>query len=147
MIRRRGSAPWIGAFAVYVALAILTTWPAARHLASGFPHDPFDPALNAWILWWNARAVPLTSAWWSPPSFWPMTGALSLSEHLLGLTFLTTPLLRLGVGAVATYNIALLASYPLTALAAPALASVVVRRHAPALVAGLIVGFSPYRVA
>jgi len=147
MIRRRGRAPWIGAFAVYVALAILTTWPAARHLASGFPHDSFDPALNAWILWWNARAVPLTGAWWSPPSFWPLTGALSLSEHLLGLTFLTTPLLRLGVGAVATYNIALLASYPLTALAAHALAYVVVRRHGPALVAGLIVGFSPYRVA
>ena len=139
--------PWLAASGAYAALAVLVTWPIAAHLSSAFPHDAFDPALNAWILWWNAHAVPLTSRWWSPPNFWPSTGALSLSEHLLGISVVTTPLQWLGAGPVTTYNVALLASYPLTAIAAHALVFAIVRRHGPASLAGLILGFSPYRVA
>lgn len=131
----------------YTALAIVLIWPVAGHLSSGFPHDAFDPALNAWILWWNAHAVPLTERWWNAPSFWPVAGALSFSEHLLGLTFVSTPLLWMGADPVTTYNLVLLISYPLTALAAHGLAFAIVRRHGPAVLAGLIMGFSPYRVA
>ena len=131
----------------YTALAIVLTWPVAGYLSSGFPHDAFDPALNAWILWWNAHAVPLTERWWNAPSFWPVAGALSFSEHLLGLTFVSTPLLWMGADPVTTYNLVLLISYPLTALAAHGLVFAIVRRHGPAVLAGLIMGFSPYRVA
>ena len=131
----------------YAALTVLITWPLGAHPSSAFPHDAFDPALNAWILWWNAHAVPLTARWWNPPSFWPIAGALSFSEHLLGITVVSTPLLRLGLGPVATYNLVLLISYPLTALAAHALVFAIARRHGPATIAGLILGFSPYRVA
>jgi len=59
----------------------------------------------------------------------------------------TTPLQWIGVSPVAAYNSALLLSYPLTALAAHALAFVFTKRHGPAAIAGLIFGFSPYRVA
>ena len=100
--------PWVIAGIAYTALAVLLTWPVAAHLTSAFPHDAFDPALNAWILWWNAHAVPLTAHWWNVPSFWPVTGALALSEHLLGLTVVSTPLLWLGADPVTTYNLALL---------------------------------------
>jgi hypothetical protein len=139
--------PWLVASAAYAVLAVLVTWPIAAQLSSAFPHDAFDPALNAWILWWNAHAVPFTARWWSPPNFWPVTGALTFSEHLFGISVLTTPLQWLGAGPVTTYNIALLASYPLTAIAAHALVFAIVRRHGPAALAALILGFSPYRVA
>src|SRR5205823_3587850 len=147
MTSARPIAPWLLALAGYVALAVVMMWPVATNLASALPHDPFDPALNTWILWWNAHAVPLTARWWNLPSFWPMPGAVSLSEHLLGISVVTTPLQWLGVSPVAAYNIALLLSYPLTALAAHALAFALTRRHAPAAIAGLVFGFSPYRVA
>ena len=138
---------WLVAFAGYAALALVMLWPVVSHLASALPHDPFDPALNTWILWWNAHAVPLTERWWNLPSFWPMPGAIALSEHLLGISVLTTPLEWLGVSPVAAYNVALLLSYPLTALAAHGLAYALTRRHEPAVIAGLVFGFSPYRVA
>jgi hypothetical protein len=139
--------PWVIAGIAYTVLAVLLTWPVASHLTSAFPHDAFDPALNAWILWWNAHAVPLTARWWNAPSFWPLTGALALSEHLLGLTVVSTPLLWLGADPVTTYNVVLLLSYPLTAITTHGLAYAIVRRHGPAMLAGLIMGFSPYRVA
>ena len=139
--------PWAIAGAGYTALAIVLTWPVAWHLSSAFPHDAFDPALNAWILWWNAHTVPLTERWWNAPSFWPVAGALSFSEHLLGLSVVSTPLLWMGADPVTTYNLVLLISYPLTALAAHGLVFAIVRRHGPAVLAGLIMGFSPYRVA
>ena len=28
---------------------------------SRIPHDPGDPVLNIWILWWNAQAMPFTA--------------------------------------------------------------------------------------
>ena len=40
----------------------------------------------------NAHARPLTDAWWNAPIFYPMRGALALSESLLGITPPTTPM-------------------------------------------------------
>jgi len=142
-----GGARWLLAFGGYAALTAMMMWPVATHLSSAFPHDAVDPALNTWILWWNAHAVPLSARWWNATAFWPLSGALSFSEHLLGISVLTTPLQWLGAGPLTAYNIALLISYPLTALAAHALAFAVVRRHDAGALAGLIFGFSPYRVA
>ena len=44
--------------------------------------DPGDPLLVTYLLWWNAHAVPFTHAWWNAPFFWPMPGALALTEHV-----------------------------------------------------------------
>ena len=54
--RRRG----LGAFLLYVLLAVLVTWPLAGRIATGVPHDLVDPLLNTWVLWWNTQAVPFT---------------------------------------------------------------------------------------
>ena len=51
----------IAAFAFYLALAVAMTWPLATQLESAVP-DLGDPLLNAWIIWWNASAVPLTTS-------------------------------------------------------------------------------------
>ena len=143
----RRIAPWLVATAGYPALTVLMTWPLATHLSSAFPHDAIDPALNSWILWWNANHAPLTAAWWNAPNFWPATGALSLSEHLLGISVLTSPLQWAGAGPLTAYNVAFLISYPLSALAAHALAFALARRHDAAAISGLVFGFNPYRTA
>ena len=117
------------------------------HVASAWPHDRIDPALNAAILAWDAHALPLTQAWWDAPIFWPSHGALALSEHLLGISVLTTPLQWGGLSPLTAYNVALLISFPLTALAAHALVFACVKRHDAALLGGCIFGFNPYRMA
>src|SRR3954467_7009606 len=138
---------WVVACAVYAGVTAAITWPIAAHLRSALPHDAYDPALNTWILWWNAHAVPFTSRWWSAPFFWPMPGALALSALLLGISLLTTPLQWLGLGAVASQNLALGAAFVLTALAAHALVFTITRRHDAGYIAGCAVAFSAYRIA
>ena len=122
-------------------------WPVVSHLSSAFPHDSIDPALNAAILSWDAHALPMTQAWWDAPIFWPSHGALALSEHLLGISVLTTPLQWAGATPLTAYNIAFLVAFPLSALAAHALAFTCLKRHDAASLAGCIFGFNPYRMA
>ena len=135
----------------FLALAVFWTWPLASHLSSRIPHDPGDPVLNTWLLWWNAHAVPFTSRWWNPPMFFPMRGALALSEHLAGIGVIVTPLQLLHANALAAYNIALILSFALSGFFTFLLVGHLLRstsdsvRHLGALSAALAYGFGPYR--
>src|SRR5262249_31150968 len=133
--------------AVYSSLAIAMTWPLAARPASVLPHDAYDPTLVTWILWWDAHTRPFTEQWWNAPFFWPMKGALALSEHLAGVSILTTPLQWFGLTPVASYNVAFLASFPLAALAFHALAVALTGRHDVAAVGAVAWAFGPYRFA
>src|SRR5439155_10529477 len=139
--------PWVAAALCYLGLIVALTWPLAARLSTVVPHDLGDPLENIWILWWNAHAVPLTARWWNGPIFWPAPGALALSEHLLGISVYATPLQWLGLSATAAYNVVFLLSFPLCALAAHALVLTLTARHDAGVVAGLVFGFNPYRVA
>jgi hypothetical protein len=141
------SVPSLLAFAAYTALTIAMMWPILAHLSSALPHDVVDPVLNTWILWWNAHAIPLTAEWRNAPMFWPMRGSLLLSEHLVGVAVVTTPMQWAGLSPVTAYNLAWLWSFPLCAIAAHALAHAIVNRHDTAAIAGLVFGFNPYRIA
>ncbi|MBI3400565.1 MAG: discoidin domain-containing protein [Acidobacteria bacterium] len=145
--RGNRAAPWLLAACGYVALTVVFTWPLVVRLSSVLPHDLGDPILATWILWWNAHVTLLTERWWNAPYFWPTRGVMTFSEHLLGVSLLTTPLMRLGVSPVAAYNIAFLVTFPLSALGAHALAFRLTRRHDAGVIAGLIYGFNPYRTA
>jgi len=144
---RSNTIAWTAAALAYAALTLAATWPLARRLSSAVAHDSLDPVLNAWILWWNAHHVPLTTAWWSPPSFYPAQGVLAFSEHLLGFAPLTSPLMWIGLSPIAAYNVAFLASFPLCALAMHALVRHLTGRHDVAVVAGLLFGFGPLRAS
>lgn len=139
--------PWIIAAIAYASVALVLTWPLAPNLSRAVAHDAGDPLLNATILWWNATVPPLSAGWWNFPIFWPATGALALSEHLLGLSMVATPLQWLGASPVGAYNLLVLLSFPLAALSAHALAYALTRRHDAASVAGVLFGFSPYRTS
>src|SRR5881398_1187467 len=111
---------WPAAALVYLALAGLLALPLVRAFGSVIPHDAGDPVLNSWILWWSTRQVPFTAGWWDAPMFFPMR--LALSEVLIGLLPIAAPVQALTGNPLAAYNAAFLLSFPLSALAARALA-------------------------
>jgi hypothetical protein len=143
--RARNAPPLALAALGYLVVTIAYTWPLPRHILHGVAHDAGDPILNAWILWWTTKAVPLTAAWWNAPIFYPASGALAFSEHLLGEAPIAAPLVALTGNALFGYNVALLASYVLCGLGAHFLAYTLTRRHDAALVAGIAYAFAPYR--
>ena len=79
----------------YVLLTIAYSWPLPINLMHGVAHDSGDPILNAWILWWTTKALPLTAHWWNAPIFYPAVGTLAFSEHLLGQAPIAAPLIAL----------------------------------------------------
>ncbi len=131
----------------YLLLSLVITLPLAWRLTTGVPHDLGDPVLTTSILWWNARVTPLTAAWWSGPWFFPEAGSLAFSDHRLGASLIASPLQWLGLGPVGAYNVTLILSFPLCALAAFALVKSLTGRVDAAAVAGLAYGFNPYRMA
>jgi hypothetical protein len=133
------------ALGAFIVAAIVWTWPLAARLTSRVAHDPGDPILNTWILWWNAQAVPFTERWWNAPAFFPMRDALALSEHLAGLSPISTPLLLAGVSPLGAYNIVLILTFALSGFFTYLLVFRLTGSRLAAVCGGLAYGFSPYR--
>ncbi len=136
-----------GVFLGFAVLAAAQCWPLPRDLASRVANDPIDPLLNAWLLWHGAHVPPWLPAWWSPPAFAPMTGALALSEHLLGLLWMAAPAQWLGASPVAVVNALVMLSVPLAGFTMTWLVRHLTGRLDAALVAGCLFAFAPYRLA
>ena len=147
MTAERQRRAWVTSALIYGAVTLAYVWPLVGRMTTHLPSDLGDPALNTWILWWNAQVMPFTERWWNAPIFSPLSGAFALSETLLGATFLTTPLQWLGASPVFAYNVLYVLSFPAAALASHALALRLTGRHDAALIAGLAFGFHPYRTA
>ena len=135
------------AAAGYLALAVLLTWPLVLKLPAVVPHDLGDPLLSTSALWWNAHVTPLTARWWNGFAFFPGTGTTAFSDHRLGESLFATPLQWLGASPVTAYNLTLLVTFPLCAIAAYWLAFTLTHRDDAAMLCGLAYGFNPYRMA
>jgi 4-amino-4-deoxy-L-arabinose transferase-like glycosyltransferase len=139
------SSPFLLPLGFFCALAVAWTWPLLPYLSSRIPHDPGDPVLNTYLLWWNAATVPFAARWWDPPFFFPMRGALALSEHLAGVGVISTPVQLLGGSPVLAYNVALLASCALSAWFTFLLVRRLTGSPIAAVCAGVAYGFAPFR--
>lgn len=135
------------AAAVYLLLALAWTWPLPLHLATRFAHDPGDPLLVTYLLWWNARVLPLSDAMWSAPFYWPMRDALALTEHGAGMAIVASPIQWLGGSPLLAYNVLLIGCAWWSALAAHALVRRLTGSDAAAFCAGIAYGFAPYRAS
>ena len=133
--------------AIFLVLAIAWAWPLPLHLTTRFAHDPGDPLLVTYMLWWNARVVPLSEAMWSAPFFFPIRDALALTDHGAGMGVLTSPIQWLGGSPLLAYNVLLIAAPWLSALAAYALVWRLTRSAAAAFCSGLAFAFAPYRAS
>lgn len=131
----------------YITATIVLTYPLVTGLGSFVPSDPGDPLLVTWVLWWNAQNVPLTADWWNAPAFFPSPDTLALSEHFLGLSIFTTPIIWASGNPQLGYNVAFLLTFILSALGGYALGFALTRRSDAALIAGLAYAFAPYRMA
>jgi hypothetical protein len=130
----------------YIAAAAAFTWPLPIRL-NGVPHDLGDPLLTTWFLWWSGtQGPPLTAHWWNAPMFYPATGVLAFSEHLLGLVPIAAPIIALTHQPLIGHNVAFIATFVLSALGAHFLAYTITRRHDVSAVAAVAFAFAPYRL-
>lgn len=132
---------------VYAAVTIALTYPLIVHIQAAIPNDLGDPVFSTWVLWWNSSILPYTRAWWNAPSFFPMPDSLALSEHLLGLSLIATPVIWLSGNPQLAYNIAFVLTFVLSGLSGYLLGLAVTRRATPAFVLGLAFALAPYRLA
>lgn len=130
----------------YTLLAIALTFPLCLRMGSAIVHDPGDPILNTWLLWWNAHHIPLTQSWWNAPIFYPTENTIAFSETLAGLSPWTSPVIWLSGNPLFAYNLVLLLSYPACGLGAWWLCWTLTRRADVSWLAGLAFAFAPYRV-
>ena len=144
--RLRPLRPAALAFAAYFLIATVYTWPLLRHAGDQIASDPFDPILNASILWWNATVLPFTATWWSPPFFFPSQNVAAFTENLVGLGPVSTPIFWVTGQPILTYNLTYFLTWPIGAIAAYWLAWTVLRRPDAAFLAGLVFAFAPYRL-
>ena len=104
---------------------LLITALLYRNLLPVLPTHVFgdlgDPLLNAAIVAWNAKHLPLSTDWWNFPAFAPLSGVTAFTEHLLGAYPLTSPIVWLTGNPVVAYNALQLLTLPLNAIAAFAL--------------------------
>ena len=136
---------YAGAAVLFVLLAIAFTWPLAPNLDRAVA-DPGDPLLNTWILdwdWWATLHQPLSL--FHANAFHPARYSLAFSENLYGVAVLLFPLRAVGVGAVAAYNVAMIAGFAFCGFAAFVLGMRLTRSFAAGLAAGVFYAFVPWR--
>ncbi|OIJ85392.1 hypothetical protein [Streptomyces colonosanans] len=138
---------WTLAAVGSVLLAVLMTWPTARHLATTIPQDVYDPLLQAWQIAWGGHALATDPAdIWDANAFFPERLSLAYSDSLLGYA----PLGMIGSGAsaaVARYNVIYVLVHALAFFGAYALTRQLGSRIPGALVAGMAFGYAPWRLA
>ena len=133
--------------AVYLLLAAAWTWPLPLHLSNRYAHDPNDPLLVTYLLWWNAHVVPLSTAMWNAPFYWPLRDALALTEHGAGMSLVSSPIQWFGGSPLLAYNVLLILSVWLAGLAGHALVRRLTGSTAAAFCGGLAFAFAPYRAS
>ncbi len=117
---------WLVALALYVALAIASTWPLARHADDALPLGTDTtatvPLVSAWAMWWNAdRLAHGLDGYWQAPIFYPTDDAFALSEAMPLAGLVMAPVTWLGGPALA-HNLWLLLALVLNGLAIRGLA-------------------------
>ncbi|MCA9678889.1 MAG: hypothetical protein KC464_27920, partial [Myxococcales bacterium] len=128
------------AVALYVALAVASTWPLARRAATTLPlgtdTSATVPLVSAWALGWTADRVPHGLAgYWAAPIFHPTDDAFALSEPMPLVGLVMAPVTWLG-GAALAHNLWLLLALVLDGVALRGLARAVGAGPRAALLAG-----------
>ena len=134
------------AFASYLLVTLVLAFPTVRDLSGSLPSDLGDPGLNTWLLWYNTTGLPFTERWWNPPFFYPAANVLTYSEHLFGISIISTPVYWLTGNPVVAYNISFLLTFPLSGLTAYLLCFELTQRRDASWLAGLAFAFAPYRM-
>jgi hypothetical protein len=110
--------------------------------------DSPDALLNSWIVSWNLFQLPRDPLHlFDANIFYPEKGVLALSENLLTGALLASPAALFDASPVFLFNVVLLAGFVTSAYAAFLLAYDLTGSRLPALLAGVLFAFAPYRFA
>jgi hypothetical protein len=130
---------------LYLALAILHTWPlaSAPHRLS-LNHNA-DAQLNAWIVSWIAHTLPTApTRLWQGNIFQPGEAALTLSEPLVVPAIIGAPVHWLGGSAVLLFNLLLLTGLTATAWVGWRVVTAWTGSSSAGLVAGTLLAFNAH---
>lgn len=142
-------------FIVYLAAAVVYTWPLTLHLTTHLaaPVGPGDPFLNLWILGWGMQAYlrnPLdvfAGKIFDANIFFPADTTFAYSDHLLLQSAVLSPVYALTGNAALCYNVLFIGSLVASALAMHAFIKSVVGSEGAAYLGGLAWGFWGYHFA
>ena len=146
-LKRRYETPVV--LLLYVILTVAMTYPAVLYLRTKVMGGPEDQFQFLWELWYVAHAVfdLHKSPFFDPDVYVPFGFSLIRNQDLSpGTVLLFSPLTHF-FGEVFTYNFLILASFALTAFGTYLLARELWSNRLAAFLAGIIVGFCPYRFA
>lgn len=145
--RRRVAALACVSFTLYALLAVAYTFPLATRLDSSFLHgiDYTDAYQLTWVLGWVQHALSTQANPYNAPIYFPNTGTLGYIDSLMPVAVLTLPVRMVTNNPLVVYNIAVLLSFPCSAIAMYALAMYHAHDHRAAFLAGIVFAFAPYR--
>lgn len=143
--RRRRGLETAGAALVLIALAIVLTWPQAKHLAT-HAYGHHDVYFNMWRLGWIEHAlVNSPQRLFDGNIFYPERRSLTYSDAIIVPGLIGTPLLMAGLPQVLVHNLLLLGAIIGSALGVFVLARHLTGSAGAGLVAGIVFAFVPYR--
>ncbi|MGZ4809797.1 MAG: hypothetical protein ACXV7D_10775 [Thermoanaerobaculia bacterium] len=134
-----------GAAAMFVALAMLMTWPLARIITRGVAY-PGDPYHLTWVIDWDWFATfhrPLHL--FNANIFFPVKNALAYSEHLYGIAIFLFPLRMIGISALTAHNVAVIIGFAFSAFGAYLLARTLTGCWIGSIAAGVFYAYLPWR--
>lgn len=148
MPRSFASPRWL-ALALYLALALGSTWPLARDLGEVVPAGQETaatvPLASSWALWWGAdRTAAGFADYWQAPIMQPAADTFALSEPMPLLGAAAAPVLWAGGSLALAHGLVLLLCLVLNGAAVDRLARRLGAGDAGAITAGAIGVLLPY---
>jgi hypothetical protein len=135
----------VALLSLVVTLLLLDPLPRVMHDA--LPFNLGDPLLNSWIIAWTAERLPYGLVGvWDPPIFYPDTGTLAFSEHLLGVTALVAPVYWIFGNGILAHNVAVTLSFVIAAVSMFLLAYALTERRDASVLIALAFAFCPPRL-
>ena len=138
----------LGVLVLFALLSLVMTFPLITRIGKTVVHDLGDPLLVAWTLAWDAHQLSHDPFHlFEGNFFYPCPNVLAYSEHMVGDALLVFPLLLYPQLVILVYNLVYLLSFILSGWGVYLLVKHLSCDTAPAIIAGLLFAFSPYRLS
>jgi hypothetical protein len=139
---------------VFVAIAIVMTWPLARVATTRLAADVGDPAFNCWVLAWTTGQILAVlrgdfgaiANFWNGNIFHPEPLALAYSEHLFAEALQIAPVYAATGNILLSYNLLFIATFALSGYTAYLLVRDLTGERWAAWLGGLAFAYAPYRL-
>jgi hypothetical protein len=143
----KGSPRYAALTAASIAIVVIMTWPLGRVTSAVVPASD-DAYFSIWRLAWVAHQLPSDPAHlFDANIFYPTTGTLALSDAMLFVGVLGTPLFKAGLNPAVIHNYLMIAAFVTSMLCAFVLARRLTGSDPAAWLAAIIFGLAPYRMA